>query len=49
MTVVEGKGLSALVERSSVPASTEKERGMKESKLNCVGIVLSSDIAGTKV
>ena len=49
MAVVEGKELSALVRRSSIPASTEKKRGMKVNKPNYIGIVLSSDIARTKV
>ena len=49
MAAVEGKGLSALVKRSSVPASSEKKRGMRDSKLNHIGIVLSSDIVGMKV
>ena len=48
MAAVEGKELSVLVRRARIPASTE-ERGMKESKLNHIGIVLSSNIAGTKV
>ena len=42
------KGLSALVRRARKPASTGK-RGMKESKLNHIGIVLSLDIARMKV
>ena len=48
MAAVEGKGLLALVRRARIPAST-RERGMKERKLNHIGIILSSDIAGTKV
>ena len=48
MAVVERKGLLALVRRARILASTRK-RGMKESKLNHIGIVLSSDIAEIKV
>ena len=49
MAAAEGKGLSVLVKGSSVPASTEKKRGMKGNKPNYIGIVLSSDIVGIKV
>ena len=49
MAAAEGKGLSGLVKGARILASTEKKRGMKESKLNHIGIVLSLDIAGTKV
>ena len=47
--MTEGKGLSALVKGSRIPASTGKKRGTKGSKPNHIGIVLSSDIAGIKV
>ena len=49
MAAVEGKGLSALVREARIPASIGKKKGIKEGKLNHIGIVLSSDIAGTKV
>ena len=49
MTAVEGKGLSALVRKSKNTSVNRKKRGMKESKLNHIGIVLSSDIVGMKV
>jgi len=48
MAATEGKGLLALVRRARIPTSIGK-RGMKESKLNYIRIVLSADIAGTKV
>jgi hypothetical protein len=48
MAMAEGKGLLALVRRRRISASTRRS-DMKESKLSCIGIVLSLDIAGMKV
>jgi len=48
MATAEGEGLSTLARRENISVN-RKKRGMKESKLNHIGIVLYLDTIGIKV